>query len=122
VLAVVLLTVEPIRPLAIGLLGTQIAVFAFTAFVSFQWSVWAQFFARVIWPRLQAPAELRDARPPRFAQLVGFVLTSLGLISFLIGADVAGYSFTAVAFGAAALDALTGFCLGCRVYLLFRRR
>lgn len=122
VLAMVLLTGEFVRPLALGLLGTQIAVFAFTAFVSFQWSVWAQFFARVIWPRLRAPAELEDARPPRFAQFVGFVLTALALISFLAGVDAAGYGFTAVAFGAAALDASTGFCLGCKVYLLIRRR
>lgn len=121
VLAVVLLTIEFVRPLALGLLGTQVAVFAFTAFVSFQWSVWAQFFARVIWPRLRAPAALKDARPPRFAQLVGFVLTALALISFLAGLDAAGYGLTAVAFGSAALEASTGFCLGCKVYPLIRR-
>ena len=83
VLVVVLLLVEIARPLALFLLATQVAVFGFTAFVSFQWSVWAQLFARVIWPRLTAPAELRDAKPPRFAQLVGFVLTAVALICLL---------------------------------------
>lgn len=120
VLAVALLVVDVARPLGLGLLASQVAVFAFTAFVSFQWSVWAQLYARVIWPRIGAPAELEDARPPRFAQLVGFVLTGAGLISFLLAADVAGYALTALACGAAVLDAATGLCLGCKAYLLVR--
>jgi hypothetical protein len=120
VLAVVLLIVEVARPLGLGLLGSQVAVFAFTAFVSFQWSLWAQIYARVIWPRIGAPAELEDARPPRFAQFVGFVLTALALINFALGVDVAGYGLTALAFGAAVLNASTGLCLGCKVYRLIR--
>ena len=121
VLAVVLLVVDVARPLGLGLLGSQVAVFGFTAFVSFQWSVWAQIFARVIWPRLGAPAGLEDARPPRFAQFVGFVFTALALTSFMVGVDVAGYGLTALAFGVAALNATTGLCLGCKAYLLIRR-
>lgn len=121
VLAVVLLVVDVARPLGLGLLGSQVSVFAFTAFVSFQWSVWAQIFARFIWPRLGAPAALEDARPPRFAQFIGFVFTALALISFLAGFDMAGYGLTALAFGMAALNASTGLCLGCKGYLLIRR-
>ncbi|MDG4827435.1 DUF4395 domain-containing protein [Asanoa sp. WMMD1127] len=121
VLAVVLLVVDVARPLGLGLLASQVAVFAFTAFVSFQWSLWAQIFARFIWPRIGAPAELEDARPPRFAQGIGFVLTALGLIAFLLGADVAGYTLTGLAFVLAALNASTGLCLGCKAYHLIRR-
>lgn len=94
-LAIVLLTVGVVRPVRIFLLVTQVAVFGFTAFVSFRWSVWAQLFARFVWPRTAAPTALEDARPPRFAQGVGFALTAV---------------------------ALTGFCLGCKAYPLFRRR
>jgi hypothetical protein len=86
--------------------------------VSFQWSVWAQLFARYIWPRLGPQTALEDARPPRFAQFIGFVLTAVGLICFVLGADAAGYGFTALAVGATALNAVTGLCLGCQVYLL----
>ncbi len=118
VLAVVLLIVPVARPLGLGLLASQVAVFAFTAFVSFQWSLWAQIYARFIWPRIGAPTELEDARPPRFAQFFGFVFTALALTSFLMGIDVAGYSLTALAFGVAALNASTGLCLGCKAYLL----
>ena len=52
-LAVVLLIMDVARPLGLGLLASQVAVFAFTAFVSFQWSLWAQIFARFIWPRIE---------------------------------------------------------------------
>ncbi|WP_347754437.1 DUF4395 domain-containing protein [Agrococcus sp. ProA11] len=117
-----LLLVEVARPLALFLLASQIAVFAFTAFVSFQWSVWAQLFARVVWPRLAAPAALVDARPARFAQLVGFVISAPAVIAFAVDLDVAGYGLTALAVGMAAVTAVTGVCLGCRLYTLTRRR
>ena len=120
-LAIALLIMEVARPLGLGLLATQVAVFGFTAFVSFQWSVWAQIFARFIWPRIEPPTELEDARPPRFAQFFGFVLTALALAFFAVGVDVVGYSLTALAFGVAALNAWTGLCLGCKAYLLIRR-
>lgn len=121
VLAVVLLIVDLARPVGLGLLASQVALFGFTAFVSFQWSLWAQIFARVIWPRIGAPARLEDARPPRFAQFVGFVFTALALVTFVIGVEVAGYGLTALAFGVAALNAFTGLCLGCKAYQLIRR-
>jgi len=121
VLAVVLLIVGVARPVGLGLLASQVAVFAFTAFVSFQWSLWAQTFARVIWPRIGAPTELEDARPHRFGQFVGFLFTALALISFALGVDVAGLGLTALTFGVAALNASTGVCLGCKAYLLIRR-
>lgn len=120
VLGVALLLVEVARPVALGLLGTQVAVFAFTAFVSFHWSVWAQAFARFVWPRLAAPAELVDARAPRFGQLVGFVITAGALVAFALGLEVAGYALALLAFGATALDAATGLCLGCLLYTLVR--
>jgi hypothetical protein len=118
----VLLIVGVARPLGLGLLASQAAVFAFTAFVSFQWSLWAQIYARFIWPRIGTRTELEDSRPPRFAQFVGFVFTALALTFFAVGIDVAGYSLTALAFGVAALNASTGLCLGCKAYLLIRRR
>ena len=120
VLAVVLLVVEVARPLALGLLASQAAVFGFTAFVSFQWSVWARIFARFIWPLLEAPTELEDARPPRFAQFLGLALTAPALVFFVAGVDIAGYSLTALAFAITALNAATGLCLGCKAYLLIR--
>lgn len=121
VLAVVLLIFDVARPLGLGLLASQAAVFAFTAFVSFQWSIWAQIYARFIWPRIGAPAGFEDARPARFAQFLGFVFTFLALTFFVLGVDLVGYTLTALAFGLAALNATTGLCVGCKTYLLIRR-
>lgn len=111
------------RPSA-GLIASQIAVFGFTEYVSVHWSVWAQIFARFIWPRIGASAALEDARPARFAQFISFVLTASALLGFLVGLDGIGYGFTAVAVAVAgaALNALAGVCLGCRTYLLAHRR
>ena len=120
-LAVVLLITDVARPLGLGLLASQVAVFAFTAFVSFQWSLWAQIFARFIWPRIEPPTGLEDARPARFAQFLGFVLTALALTFFVVSMDVPGYCLTALAFGASALNAAIGLCVGCKAYLLIRR-
>jgi hypothetical protein len=122
VLAAALVLMSIMRPLGLFLLVSQIAVFGFTAFVSFQWSVWAQLFARVIWPRIAAPTSLEDARPPRFAQGIGFVLTAAALVSFIVGIDIASYALTAVVLGMSALNAVTGLCLGCKAHLLIRRR
>jgi Domain of unknown function (DUF4395) len=121
VLAIVVLTVGLARPVALGLLASQVAVFGFTAFVSVHWSVWAQIFARFIWPRIGAAPELADARPARFAQLIGFVLTASALLAFVIGVDGIGYGLTAVAATGALIDATTGVCVGCRIYPLARR-
>jgi hypothetical protein len=121
VLAVVLFTVGPARPLALGLLASQVAVFGFTAFVSVHWSVWAQIFARFVWPRIGPATELEDAHPVRFAQFIGFVLTALALLGFVIGVDGIGYGLTAVALAGAVINATTGVCLGCRIYVLARR-
>jgi hypothetical protein len=119
-LAATVLIIPVARPLGLGLLGSHVALFAFTAFVSFHWSVWAQIFARFIWPRIAAPTTLTDARPPRFAQFVGFVFSIAALISFVLGIDVAGYTLTVIAFGMMALNAITGLCLACKAYVLIR--
>lgn len=121
VLAVALLVADAVPPLAMALLASQVAIFAFTAFVSFHWSIWAQIFARYIWPRLTPPTRLDDARPHRFAQGVGFVLSGAALIAFILGADAVGYGLTAFVLLVAVLNAATGFCLGCKLYALGKR-
>jgi hypothetical protein len=84
--------------------------------------VWAQTFARFIWPRIGPATELEDARPARFAQFIGFVLTAAALLGFMIGADGIGYVLTAVALAGAVINATSGVCLGCKIYLLARRQ
>lgn len=78
-------------------------------------------FAALIKPRLAPPEELEAPEPPQFAQVVGLVITGLGLGLTLLGATWALTVFGVLALVAATLNALTGFCLGCEIYLLLRR-
>ncbi|MFI6502006.1 DUF4395 domain-containing protein [Nonomuraea typhae] len=68
-----------------------------------------------------APKETEDARPPRFAQVVGLVFAGAGLIGFFTGITPLALGATAAALLAALLNAAFGFCLGCEMYLLIRR-
>lgn len=94
----------------------------------FLWSIlsprtqpWSVLFRRVVRPRLSPPAELEDPRPPRFAQGVGLLVVSIGLLLHLLGVPLALPVATAAAFIAAFLNAAFGFCLGCQLYLLLQR-
>ena len=118
VLALVLVTPGPVSGI---LLAIQVAVFALSALLSLQISPYSFFFAKVVRPRIGPPAELEDARPPRFAQLVGLVFTGAALVAFLSGATTVGYVATVFALVAALLNASVGLCLGCEVYLALRR-
>jgi hypothetical protein len=72
-------------------------------------------------PRLSAPTELEDPRPPRFAQLVGLIVVGVGLLLAALGLPAAVPIAAAVALVAAFLNAAFGLCLGCELYLLGRR-
>src|SRR5690349_21972593 len=81
VLALVLVTP---RPVSLALLTFQTAVFAIAALVSLQRSPYAVAFATLVRPRIGAPAELEDARPPRFAQVVGLAFAVTALTGFAL--------------------------------------
>lgn len=83
------------------------------------WQGWS--FRVLVRPRLGPPEHLEDPRPPRFAQLVGLVVTGAGTGLGLAGVLAAVPWAAGVAFLAAALDATVGLCLGCELYLLGRR-
>ncbi|MFZ8757812.1 DUF4395 domain-containing protein [Microbacterium sp. HMH0099] len=94
----------------------------------FLWSVvsprtapWAVLFRRVVQPRLSPATEFEDARPPRFAQGVGLLVTGAGLLLHLVGVPWALPIAAAMAFVAAFLNAVFGLCLGCQLYLLLQR-
>lgn len=119
VLAVVLLV--PSEPVRIALIAAQTAVFAIGALIGLQKSPYALVYAAVVRPRIGPPAELEDARPPRFAQLVGLAFTSIALVALLAGASTVGLVATGFALVAALLNAAVGLCLGCEMYLALRR-
>jgi hypothetical protein len=78
-------------------------------------------FKTVIRPRLAAPKELEDARPPRFAQLVGLVVSSVGFLLAALNVPFGVVIAAGALFAASALQAYFGYCLGCKMYLGLRR-
>jgi len=106
---------------ALVLLSAQAAMFVIAVFAGLHRSPYSIFFVKVVRPRLAPPAELEDARPPRFAQAVGLGFVAIAIIGFAAGAATVGYVATALALVAALLNAAVGFCLGCEMYLALRR-
>jgi Domain of unknown function (DUF4395) len=108
-------------PVAVALLGVQAALFAVAVAFGVQRTPAAYLFKRLVRPRLAAPVHLEDPAPPRFAQGVGLAFALVGLVGYLSGAPLVGAIATGFALAAALLNAAFGFCLGCEMYLLFRR-
>jgi hypothetical protein len=61
---------------------------------------------------------LEDARPPRFANLVGAIFLTAAAASYAAGLDVVGASLGGLVAGLALLAAASGFCTGCEAYKL----
>ncbi|MDH6128221.1 DUF4395 domain-containing protein [Kitasatospora sp. GP82] len=101
-----------------ALLAVQAAVFAIGSLAGLRYSPYSWLYRVLVRPRLGPPGELEDARPPRFAQAVGLVFATVGTIGYLTGLDWLGLTATALALGAAFLNAAYSYCLGCEMYLL----
>ena len=78
-------------------------------------------FRTFVKPRLAAPKELEDSRPPQFAQAVGLFVSVIGLVLFWAAVPYGIAIAAAALFLASALQAYAGFCLGCQMYLGLRR-
>ena len=103
------------------LVAVQAVVFAVGAFAGLRYAPYGAFFRLVVAPRLGPVREREPEAPPRFAQLVGLLFAVVGAAGYLLGAPVLGAVATGLALVAALLNAVTGFCLGCELYLIARR-
>ena len=61
---------------------------------------------------------LEDARPPRFANLVGAVLLTAATVASAAGPTTLGAVLGGIVAALALLAAVTGFCSGCEAYKL----
>ncbi len=61
---------------------------------------------------------LEDARPPRFANIVGAAVLSAAALAYGLGAGAVGLAFGSLVAALALLAAATGFCAGCEAYKL----
>ena len=74
-------------------------------------------YFEVIQPRF-GEGPLEDARPPRAANVVGFVVLSAGALAYAAGATTVGVALGLLVAALALLAAVTGFCTGCEAYKL----
>jgi hypothetical protein len=61
---------------------------------------------------------LEDARPPRFANMVGVAVLGAASIAYVLGASAVGAALGLLVAGLALLAATTGLCAGCEAYKL----
>jgi hypothetical protein len=83
-----------------------------------RYSIYGAIWRRIVRIARLAPAEPEHEYPPRFAQVLGSTALVLGLIAFAVGATALGWALTFAVAGLQTLLALTGYCLGCRLYFL----
>jgi hypothetical protein len=62
--------------------------------------------------------QLEDARPPRFANMVGAAFLTAGFLAYAAGLETIGGALGILVAALALLAAATGFCAGCEAYKL----
>jgi hypothetical protein len=110
VLALIAVTIGPWWLLA--LLALQLLV---GLTLGRRWCLACVFYFEVLQPRF-GEGRLEDARPPRFANMVGAVFLTAASLAYLAGWSQLGALLGAVVAALALLAALTGFCAGCTAF------
>ena len=98
----------------LGILAAQLAI-GLTAGRRFCLPCLAYF--ELVQPRF-GEGQLEDARPPRFASMVGAVFLAAASVAYAAGLETLGASLGGLVAGLAVLAAATGFCTGCEAYKL----
>lgn len=106
---------------AYNLLSLVTVLFAIGAIFGNSSHPFGWIFKTFVKPRLAAPKELEDPRPPQFAQAVGLFVAGVGLILHQLNVPYGLVIAAAAAFLAAFLNAAFGFCLGCQIYVGLQR-
>ena len=83
-----------------------------------RYSIYGVIWRRIVRIARLGPTEPEHEYPPRFAQVLGSTALVLSLIAFALGATGLGWLFALAVAGLQSLLAITGYCLGCRLYFL----
>ena len=75
------------------------------------------FYFAVIQPRI-GEGPLEDSRPPRAANIVGFVFLTAASAAYAAGVGILGGALAVTVAALALLAAVSGFCTGCEAYKL----
>ena len=121
VVLALILVLGPTSPISLALLIAQTIAFGLGSLIGLRAQPYGWLFRKLVRPRLGPPSELEDEAPPRFAQAVGLGFALVAAAGLVFGLDVLFYAAIGLALAAAFLNAAFNFCLGCEMYLLFRR-
>ncbi len=105
-------------PAATTLLAFQSAVFAVGALGGPQRHPYASIYRVAVAPRLGPPVKREPLPPLRFAQLMGFITTMVGVVGFALGNPAVGVAATGVALFVAFVRAAFGICLSRKLFML----
>jgi Domain of unknown function (DUF4395) len=101
----------------LALLAAQLAI---GVTLGRRWCIPCIFYFEIVQPRFgEGPIE--DARPPRFANVVGVAVLSAASVAHAVGLATLGWALGLLVAGLALLSAATGFCVGCQVYRALAR-
>jgi hypothetical protein len=96
----------------LGLLAVQLAL---ALQLGRRWCLACIAYFELIQPRL-GEGRLEDARPPRFANIVGLAVLTAASLAYGAGAETVGAALGLLVAVLALLAAVTGFCAGCTAY------
>jgi hypothetical protein len=115
--SVVILGVSWLLNAPIGVLLVLLSIGVSAAF-GMRYSVYGMVWRRLVMVLRLGSTELEHEYPPRFAQTLGSFALTLSLVAFLAGSPLLGWVFAGAVAGLQTLLAVTGYCLGCRLYFL----
>jgi len=82
-----------------------------------RWCLACVFYFEVV-QRVLGEGKLEDARPPRFANMVGLAVLSAASLAYLSGLEALAAGLGLLVAALALLASATGFCAGCEAYKL----
>jgi phosphate/sulfate permease len=80
-----------------------------------RWCLACVAYFELVQPRF-GEGRLEDARPPRFANMVGLVVLTAASVAYAAGLEPVGAGLGLLVAALALLAAATGFCAGCTAY------
>ena len=101
----------------LGVMGLQLAI---GLLLGRRYCLPCLFYFEVVQPRVGEGA-IEDARPPRFANVLGAVFLGTAALLHVAGLPTAGWLIAGLVAVLATLAVATGFCVGCELYRLVAR-
>jgi hypothetical protein len=101
-----------------SLVAVVLASIGISGAFGLRYSIYGAIWRRIVRFAHLGPAEPEHEYPPRFAQVLGSTALVLSLLAFVLGASTLGWVLVLGVAGLQTVLAVTGYCLGCRLYFL----